>query len=472
MTRPTRFALIVLALASLAPACLAQRLSRPDREFQPTRSPKATTDLGRGVNFGNMLEGPFEGAWGLTVEERFFDAVRDAGMRHIRLPVSWTHHTDDAPPYAIDPAFLDRVAWCVDQAMARDLKIIVNTHHYDELNADPAAETPRALAIWQQIAQRFADRPVDRVWFEVLNEPHGAFNAEPALWDAYLAQALDVIRASNPDRWVLAGPVFYNSIGGLHTFDPPADDRLVLSVHHYEPFAFTHQGATWVDPVPPVGVEWTGTLHTIAPRWDNWSWGTGTAATDDGLTVDYQQGWAGLYFHRDSTLEGVTRVSFHADRALPLNIIVGVDGAEQSVNLQAQAGWNTAQFAQAVPLTQKIILQNASSSDPAPWNLSNLSVDHAGGTEPMLVTQADAIDAAIANAARWGRERGMPVHLGEFGVYNPADMDSRARWTRAVRESAERRGLAWAYWELAAGFGFFDPQAGEFRAPLLEALTD
>jgi endoglucanase len=35
----------------------------------------------------------------------------------------------------------------------------------------------------------------------------------------------------------------------------PNDANLVLTVHHHEPFKFTHQGAAWVTPVMPVGVD-------------------------------------------------------------------------------------------------------------------------------------------------------------------------------------------------------------------------
>lgn len=32
--------------------------------------------------------------------------------------------------------------------------------------------------------------------------------------------------------------------------------------------------------------------------------------------------------------------------------------------------------------------------------------------------------------------------------------------------------MGWGYWELGAGFGFYDPNTGEFRQPLFNALTD
>ena len=57
-------------------------------------------------------------------------------------------------------------------------------------------------------------------------------------------------------------------------------------------------------------------------------------------------------------------------------------------------------------------------------------------------------------AAKWAKEHKRPVFLGEFGAYQKADMDSRARWTRAVVSEAEARGFSWAYWEFCATYNY------------------
>jgi endoglucanase len=49
-------------------------------------------------------------------------------------------------------------------------------------------------------------------------------------------------------------------------------------------------------------------------------------------------------------------------------------------------------------------------------------------------------------------------------------MDSRVRWTTFVREETEKRGIPWAYWEFAAGFGIYDPDSESFREALTAAL--
>src|SRR5262249_5762393 len=73
--------------------------------------------------------------------------------------------------------------------------------------------------------------------------------------------------------------------------------------------------------------------------------------------------------------------------------------------------------------------------------------------------ERQAVTRDLDKAAAWAKKEKRPLYLGEFGAYSKADMESRARWTAFVREQAEARGMSWAYWEFAAGFGAYDPKA-------------
>lgn len=215
--------------------------------------------LGRGINLGNALEAPREGEWGVTLEESYFTAIAEAGFDSIRLPVRWSAHADHAAPYTIDPKFLARVDWAVEQTLSRKLSVVLNVHHYAEMDDRPDEHRARLVELWRQIAEHYRDRPAALV-FELLNEPHNKLTAPK--WNAILRDALAVVRASNPTRPVVIGPVAWNSIGELPSLELPADDRnLIVTVHYYSPFSFTHQGAHWLDAKsrPPVGVKWTGT---------------------------------------------------------------------------------------------------------------------------------------------------------------------------------------------------------------------
>ena len=217
--------------------------------------------IGRGVNFGNMLEAPTEGAWGLTVTDDFIDKASAAGFTAVRLPVRWSNHASAEAPFTIDPVFMQRVESVVDKLLAKGLVVILNMHHYRQLDGDrldpgelavaPAAVDVRFVVLWEQIAPRFQGRDA-RLVFELYNEPHGRINGEP--WNVLAARALGVVRKTNPDRIVVIGPTSWNSASDLRLLKLPNDSDLIATVHNYAPFPFTHQGAEWVNPVLPVGV--------------------------------------------------------------------------------------------------------------------------------------------------------------------------------------------------------------------------
>jgi endoglucanase len=82
----------------------------------------------------------------------------------------------------------------------------------------------------------------------------------------------------------------------------------------------------------------------------------------------------------------------------------------------------------------------------------------------------NAVADELAAAAAWAEDHGVPLFIGEFGAYERADMNSRARWTARVREEAERLGIGWAYWEFGTDFGAYAPETGTWREPLRRAL--
>jgi endoglucanase len=226
------------------------------------QSPTGFELLGRGVNYGNMLEAPREGDWGVRFQDEYPRLIKAAGFNSVRLPVCWSAHTAKSTPFAVEPDFLRRVKSIVDLNLAHGLKVVLNIHHFDELYANPAAERDRFLAVWRQIAEYFQSAD-ERVFFEVLNEPHGELTGEQ--WNALLADAVSEIRKRHPTRWIIVGTDQWNSFRGLSNLKlPDIDRRLIVTVHYYLPFAFTHQGASWARPTPPVGKTWTASPQEIA----------------------------------------------------------------------------------------------------------------------------------------------------------------------------------------------------------------
>jgi endoglucanase len=246
-----RLLLTGAALALLAVPAPAQPKAQPD-VFAVNKS------LGRGINFGNALEAPKEGDWGLALDARYFTIIRDAGFQTVRVPVKWSAHAAKDAPYAIDAEFARRIDWVLDQAEANKLNVILNVHHYDEMDSTPDKHLPRLVALWEQIAKRYKDRPATLV-FELLNEPHDKLVDQK--WNDAIPVLLKAVRATNPTRAVIVGPPFWNGIWALPKLKLPDDPNLILTVHYYDPFKFTHQGAEWAaDDVKKLrDVKWDGT---------------------------------------------------------------------------------------------------------------------------------------------------------------------------------------------------------------------
>lgn len=64
----------------------------------------------------------------------------------------------------------------------------------------------------------------------------------------------------------------------------------------------------------------------------------------------------------------------------------------------------------------------------------------------------------------------IPVHIGEFGTYDRADIDSRLLWTTFVTRTIDQYGYSYAYWDFGTDFGIYDVATGQFRQHLLDAL--
>ena len=208
---------------------------------------QAFEKLGAGVNFGNMLDAPYEGAWGSRVKDDYPALVKQAGFGHVRLPVRWSAHAGRDASAQIDPVFMARVDEVVDRLLAQGLMVVLDMHHYRQLDGDAldagevkveAADVKlRFLSMWRQIAEHFSGRS-ERLWFELYNEPHGSQTA--AAWNDLASRALRVVRASNPERVVVIGPVQWNSAHALASLTLPPDANLVVTIHDYEPVSYTH----------------------------------------------------------------------------------------------------------------------------------------------------------------------------------------------------------------------------------------
>ena len=216
--------------------------------------------IGRGINFGNALEAPTEGEWGLTIKESYVQAIADAGFNSVRLPISWSTHMARTYPYTIDPQFLNRVdeviSWCLDRNMA----VIITVHHFNELYNYP--DDPQYLNmffyIWKQLTEHYLSADHERLFFEILNEPEVNLTAEK--WNRLMPVIIDTIMVRDGDRTLIIDAPDYATHTSLPDLSVPAsEDNVIISTRYYLPWQFAQQGAWWSD--------WTDLNKYLGTTW-------------------------------------------------------------------------------------------------------------------------------------------------------------------------------------------------------------
>lgn len=442
--------------------------------------------LGAGMNFGDTLDAPREGDWSGGLEASHFRIVADAGFDHVRLPVSWAGYASNSAPYTIpdgnDPTIShpdynniwERIDWAIDQAELNDLRIVVNFHHYEPLHNNPAGHRDRIIGIWRQIAERYADAG-DHVIFELLNEPHGRFTAEPHLWNELAADLLDVVRETNPTRIVIIGPVEYSTIDFLDDLVLPNDNYLISSVHLYEPFNFTHQGASWVELVRPIGVPWSPEGLDFASGFHDRSWDTRISTDGGDLRLAFDRQWAGFAV---DLLEdaGLQRMTFRASGEgmllpgcrngdfEPLNV--------DFITTTSRSQEFTVDFSACPSGSTGVGLMNATPGANT-LVLSDVEVcSRARGCSEIFTTAESALRGWIQRAAQWSNNTGVPIHLGEFGAFSAGGqvpIADRVAWTSTIVSEANRQNIPYAYWEFQSHFGAYNLNTGRWNQ-LLPAL--
>ena len=248
-------------------------------------------DMKIGWNLGNTFDAiddynrrddlRIESSWvGVKTTEEMIEAVHQAGYNTLRLPVSWHNHVDEN--FTINTPWLDRVQQVVDWAVARDMYVILNTHHdvypkyYFPDEKNYATSEKYITTIWTQLAERFKDYDQHLI-FESMNEPRPKGTSQEWWFnqnDPYcveiagcinrLNQAfVDTVRASggqNADRYLMVPPYCANPDAACNTkyFQLPkdtADNKLIVSVHAYTPYSFALEmpGVDSFDPVKNAG---------------------------------------------------------------------------------------------------------------------------------------------------------------------------------------------------------------------------
>src|SRR5437879_3672451 len=175
--------------------------------------------------------------------------IRRLGFDHVRLSV-------DPALLLFTPANVETVQRDRLQELERAIRMIIDADLAVVIDMHPTPDFKKALArddsyverfadFWRDLAGRFAGLPVERVVFEILNEPEFE---DRYRWSGVQAKLLAVIRQAAPRHTAIVSGHRWASIDELLSLEPVRDANVIYNFHFYLPQIFTHQGAAWGRP--------------------------------------------------------------------------------------------------------------------------------------------------------------------------------------------------------------------------------
>ena len=208
-------------------------------------SAKRLARLSKGANVCRWFRFPKENTTDhyrnyITESEAFLMA--EMGLKHVRLCV--------VPKFIMDVSsgeIRTEAAQFVDAAIQRfhkaGLMVMVDLHNEDrvvELNPEWQEAFVR---FWGAYARRLSRFDPDLTLLETVNEP--VFERREAEWTVFNERLIANMRKNAPKHTLVTSGPNWGGIDGLRKIKPLADGNIVYSFHCYDPFTFTHQGATW-----------------------------------------------------------------------------------------------------------------------------------------------------------------------------------------------------------------------------------
>ncbi len=205
----------------------------------------ADAPFGRGVNLTGWLQTSNVRQIQFTkFTKQDFINIKSLGCDVIRLPINLHFMTDGAPNYTIDPLFFYFLDQIVDWSEELDLHLLLDNHTFDPAqNTDPNIGDI-LIPVWTQMAEHYKNSTAN-IYYEVLNEPHGISDSK---WNTIQQEVVHAIRAVDSTHTIIIGPAGWNSYNNLKYMPEYEGGNLLYTFHFYDPFLFTHQGASWTNP--------------------------------------------------------------------------------------------------------------------------------------------------------------------------------------------------------------------------------
>jgi len=179
------------------------------------------------------------------------ELIKSLGFDHVRLTIEPAPLFNGEDPSRLKDEHLKYLDSALDMILAHGLAVIVDIHPADEFKVKLNSNDRQIEAFakfWQALAQHLSTRDPERVFLEVINEP---MVEDGYRWLGMQGKLISAIRSGAPRHTIIASGHRWSGLPELLFMIPYSDRNIIYNFHFYEPFAFTHQGATWAGPTLP-----------------------------------------------------------------------------------------------------------------------------------------------------------------------------------------------------------------------------
>lgn len=171
-------------------------------------------------------------------------AIHAMGFDFVRLGIDPSLIERHGETALANPAAVAQMDSAVREALANHLAVLLCVFPDDEYKRGLATErgVDDFVELWRILAAHYADWDQSHVFYELMNEPEVP---DPYRWMGIQARVVHAIRQIDGAHTIVATAANYSSLPDLLELEPVRDPNVIYNFHFYEPYQFTHQGASW-----------------------------------------------------------------------------------------------------------------------------------------------------------------------------------------------------------------------------------
>lgn len=203
------------------------------------------------LRYGINLSGWFGGSGDLSAQhfESFTSAadlklIHEMGFDAVRIGIDPSLIARHGRLEPVNPQALAAIDRAVEEALSEHLAVMLCVFPTDDYKRNLTTErgVDDFVDLWRILAAHFAGFDHEHVFYELMNEPEVT---DPYRWMGIQARVDEAIRQIDGEHTIIATAANYSGLRDLLQLEPLRDANVIYNFHFYEPYQFTHQGASW-----------------------------------------------------------------------------------------------------------------------------------------------------------------------------------------------------------------------------------